>query len=358
MNSRERVQAALAFQPVDILPLQIHPSPAGLFEHGQKLLDLMRACGQDFGPLDDLALPVVPKEDFAPDGRYHRFATDEWGTSWEYRIYGIWGHRIRYPLADISRLEDYRAPAIKRLAGSELDQARAAGVQFRQQYYQVGGGVSLFETLQSLRPFDDVLIDIAHDTPEINRLADLLVAYYQVVIDNALAVDVDAVSVGDDFGTQQALMLSPKAWRRFFLPRYQALFAPVKQAGKRIFFHSCGQIDAILEGLREAGADTIWPQLPLFDHRILALRCRELGLAVQLHPDRGELLQRATPQQVRAYLLRLVEEFDCFSGGSWLYLEVDPGFPWVNVQAMFETAMEIREIKMEATIHQSPGTKT
>jgi hypothetical protein len=37
-----------------------------------------------------------------------------------------------------------------------------------------------------------------------------------------------------------------------------------------------------------------------------------------------------------------VEEFDCLSGGAWLYLEVDPGFPWDNVRAMFETAMELR----------------
>lgn len=334
--------AALAFKPVDRIPLQIHPSPAGLYEHGQKLLDLMQACGHDFGPLDDLALPVVPKEDFDPDGSYHKFFTDEWGTSWEYRLYGVWGYRKGYPLADISRLAGYKMPVIPRLEGEELERACALGAGLRQQYLQVGGGVSLFETIQSLRPFEDVLIDIAQDTPEINRLADRLMDYYRVMIDNALAVGCDGVGVGDDFGTQQGLLLSPKAWRRFFLPRYQALFEPVKRAGKRIFFHSCGKIDRILPDLREAGADTIWPQLPLFDHRTLARTCKDLGLVVQLHPDRGELMQRATPQQVRAYLLRLVEEFDSLSGGSWLYLEVDPGFPWANVKVMFETAQELR----------------
>jgi uroporphyrinogen decarboxylase len=197
--------------------------------------------------------------------------------------------------------------------------------------------------MQSLRPFEDVLIDIARDTPEINRLADRLVEYNAVIIENALALGADAVSVGDDFGTQQALMLSPKTWRRFFLPRYQALFEPVKRAGKRIFFHSCGQIQAILPDLRAAGVDAIWPQLQIFDLPELARTCRDLGLAVQLHPDRGDLLQRATPQQVRDAIVRLVETFDCCSGGSWLYLEVDPGFPWPNVQAMFETALELRK---------------
>lgn len=342
MNSRERMIAALSFQAVDKVPLQLHPSPAGLFEHGQKLLDLMLACGQDFGDLDGLTLPQVSAEDFDTDGRYHKFHTDEWGTTWEYRLYGVWGYRIGYPLADISRLDEYHLPEIQPLHGKALTQAQSEGQRLRERYYHVGGGISLFETMQSLRPFENVLVEITQDTPEINRLADRLMAYFAVVIDNALAVGADAISVGDDFGSQQGLLISPKAWRRFFLPRYQALFTPVKQAGKKIFFHSCGQIGRILPDLREAGADTIWPQLPLFDHRDLARRCRELGLVIQLHPNRGNLLQRATPQEVRAYLLGIVEEFDCLSGGSWLYLEVDPGFPWENVKAMYETAHELR----------------
>ena len=342
MNPRERVSAAVSFQPVDKIPLQLHPSPAGLFEHGQKLLDLIQTCGQDFGPLDDLALPYVPPEDFDPDGRYHTFRTDEWGTSWEHRLFGVWGYRIGYPLADITRLDAYQLPPIQRLEGEALRQAQLEAARHRQSYYQVGGGVSLFETMQSLRPFEDVLIDISQNTPAINRLADRLVEYYAVMVENALAVGVDAVSVGDDYGTQQNLLISPKAWRRFFLPRYQALLQPVKQAGKRVFFHSCGQIDALLPDLREAGADSIWPQLQLFDHRQLARRCRELGLSLQLHPDRGDLLQRSSPGEVRDYLLRMVDEFEILSGGSWLYLEVDPGFPWENVRAMYETALELR----------------
>ena len=38
---------------------------------------------------------------------------------------------------------------------------------------------------------------------------------------------------------------------------------------------------------------------------------------------------------LRAYFIRLVEEFDCLSGGAWLYLEVDPGFPWPNENTCF-----------------------
>ena len=343
MLPRERVLTTLAFQPVDIVPLQIHSSPAGLFDHGQKLLDLMRACGHDFGDQSDLAIPVVPANEFDSDGRYHKFVTDEWGTTWEHRIFGVWGYRIQYPLADISQLANYHVPTLKLLEGEELERLRGAGAGQRQRYFQLGGGVSLFETMQSLRPFEDVLIDINADTPEINRLADMLMEYYAVIIQNALLVGVDAVTVGDDFGTQQAMMMSPKVWRRFFMPRYQALLDPVKKAGKFLFFHTCGKVTPILEDLRQVGFNSIWPQLNLYNQRDLAKRCRELRLAVQLHPDRGDLMQRANPQQVRDYVHRLVDDFDTLSGGSWLYLEVDPGFPWENVKVLFETAMELRK---------------
>ena len=56
----------------------------------------------------------------------------------------------------------------------------------------------------------------------------------------------------------------------------------------------------------------------------------------------GELMQHGTPAQVRDYVLRLLDVFDTAHGGSWLYIEIDPGFPWENVEALFSVAMEVR----------------
>ncbi len=113
-------------------------------------------------------------------------------------------------------------------------------------------------------------------------------------------------------------------------------------AAGRVLFHSCGQVTPVLAELKEVGAAAIWPQLPLYDLGDLARRCRDLGLAVQLHPDRGELMQRGTPSEIRDYVLRLMDVFDTAHGGSWLYIEIDPGFPWPNVEALFKVAMELR----------------
>jgi len=97
----------------------------------------------------------------------------------------------------------------------------------------------------------------------------------------------------------------------------------------------------LLEDFAELGVSAIWPQLPLYDPLELARRCRSLGLAVTLHPDRGDLMQHGTPREVRDYVPRMLDLFDTASGGSWLYLEIDPGFRWENIEALFECAMSL-----------------
>jgi hypothetical protein len=345
MLPRDRVLAAINFQAPDIVPLQIHSSPAGLFEHGQKLLDLMRHCEEDFGDSNRFTMPAPPPpEDWDADGRYHAFRTDEWGTGWEYRIFGIWGHRRKYPLADLSALPAYRAPAPPSCQGPEFEaQAQAARIH-KQRYFLTGGAGHLFETMQSLRPFQDVLIDVTLDTPEINQIADLVAENMVGYVRKALALDVDAVTFGDDFGMQDRPFFSPQVWRRFFKPRYKRLFEPVLRAGKQVFFHCCGYIPDLLPELADLGVRAVWPQLNAFDLADLAHRCRDLGLAVQLHPDRGELMQRSTPDQIRAYMRKLCETFDARGGGSWVYVEIDPGFPFENVQALFDAVQEIRKM--------------
>lgn len=342
MLPRERVISAVEFRRPDQIPLQIYASPAGLYEHGQKLLDLTLACGHDFGNLSGLQLPHPPPEHFEPDGSYHRVADDEWGVTWEYRIFGIWGHDIVHPLADLAGLATYTPPPPPPLSGPAWEAARTWAATHTQTYFLTGGAGELWERLHFLRGFEDSLVDIMLDTPEINRIADLIAERMAGCISHSLALGADAIAIGDDFGTQQAPIFPPAVWRRFFKPRYNRLFAPVRKAGKKIFFHSCGQILPLLEDFAELGVNAIWPQLPLFDLRQLAARCRELHLAVQLHPDRGELMQHGTASQVRDYLARLLDTFDSANGGSWLYLEVDPGFKWECVEALFKSAMTLR----------------
>jgi len=343
MLPRERVEAALAFKAPDRIPLQIAPSPAGLHEHGAKLLDLMRECGHDFGDALRLRLPdPPPAADFDPDGRYHALRTDAWGTTWEYRIFGVWGHPVSWPLNDLTSLDGWKAPDPPLTSGTAFEEARAEAKRHTEKWYLIGEGGALFETLRWVRRFELILMDIEDDTAEINRIADIVNAYNTTLARHALLLGCDAVAFGDDLGTQNALMISPPAFRRFFKPRYKELFDSIRRERRGVFFHSCGQVTDVLEDLREVGVTALWPQLPLYDLRDLARRCLDLGIAVQLHPDRGHLMQHGSPGEIRDYVLRLLDTFDTARGGSWLFIEIDPGFPWVNVEALFSVAMEVR----------------
>ena len=66
-------------------------------------------------------------------------------------------------------------------------------------------------------------------------------------VERAVKAGADAITFGDDYGTERALLMSPASWRAFFKPRLKELFAPAVKAGLDIHFHSCGQISDILE---------------------------------------------------------------------------------------------------------------
>jgi len=197
-----------------------------------------------------------------------------------------------------------------------------------------------------LRPFEDVLMDIGSGSPEIERLADTLTEHHLAYLDYVLARGVDAVQFGDDYGTQSDLMISPKMWRRFFQPRYEALIGKVKSAGAKVFFHCCGNMTRLLEDIAALGVDAIWPQLSIYDLRWLARFCHQARVAIELHPDRGEVMIRSTPEAVQHYVKSLAEIFELDRGGGWFYVEIDRGFPFDNVVALTRTIGELRDASM------------
>lgn len=342
MLPRERVFAALDFRPPDRIPLEYHPSPSGAHEHGERLRALGLAYPDDFKADEAFPAAAPDPRHFDAAGGYRELRRDDWGVLWEHQIFGACGIPLERPLDDWARLADFRAPAPPRREGEAFlaEQRRAGG--HRRRHFLKSGWISLFETMHALRRFDDVLIDLAEDSAEINELADRITAYRLAEIEYFLARGVDAIQFGDDFGTQAGLMLSPRIIRRFFIPRYRRLVEPILAAGKRVFFHTCGCDRAILDDLASLGIHAIWPQLNAYNPGEVAAWSRSARVAVAIHPDRGGLMVESTPEAVRRAVHELVEEFRIAEGGSWLYVEIDSGFPLANVRALIETIGAMR----------------
>ncbi|NLG26208.1 MAG: hypothetical protein GX558_12690 [Clostridiales bacterium] len=342
MTGRERVRAAMRFSPVDAVPLQYYLPPVGFYEHGEKLNDLFMSLPGDFGPMARQPVPVLPPSDFDAQGRYHTFQRDEWGTVWERRIFGVAGIACEHPLRDAGLIADYRFPPRPPIDEPALARDRAAAREHQKSHYLVMPGGSLYERMCALRPDEDVLCDIALDEPHIHLLADRIVEHFAHHVRRAVLLGADAISFGDDYGTERSLIVSPATWRSFFKPRLRALFQPAVDAGLDIIFHSCGAVGEILPDLREVGATAIWPQLPAYDMDKLAKTCRALGLAVAVHTDRARTMSFGTPAEVRALAEREYRAFRMDQGGAWFYVEPDNGFPFENIRALVETIAQWR----------------
>lgn len=342
MTGRERVQKAKHFQRPDKVPVEFYYCPVGYYEHGDKLNDLYATLPGDFGPFRRIPVPVLPASDFDEEGNYHTFRRDEWGVLWEYRIFGITGMPVEFPLRDISKLTDYAFPPIPQLTGPDFDLQCKRVAEHQQQHYYSQHAGSLFELLIQLCPEENALIDMELDEPEINRLADRLVERGIAYVNLAVAENADGISFGDDYGTEKGLIMSPRTWRRFIKPRLREIFAPAVKASLDIHFHSCGQISDILEDLREVGVNSIWPQIPAYDMPTLAHRCRSLGLAIAVHTDRARTMTYGKPQDVRDMVRKEFDVFRMAEGGSWYYIEADNGFPFENIEALVNTVKELR----------------
>ena len=69
----------------------------------------------------------------------------------------------------------------------------------------------------------------------------------------------DAVLIGNDFGTQTGLIVSPEDLREFVFPGTKRLIEQAHSYGVKVVHHSCGAISEIIPDLMKCGADVIHP---------------------------------------------------------------------------------------------------
>lgn len=333
---------ALAFKRPDVVPVEFRVSPAGMYEHGERLRDLLCRYGHDFGDAADFPMAAPAPGSVDEQGRYYEQSTDRWGTVWEGRIFGIKGHPLKRPLDDWAALADWAPPPSPPVSGAAFEAEEQKATRHRKRFFLKSGWINLFEVLHAVRRFEDVLVDVALDSPEINELADRITAYQIKVVSYLIELGVDAVQFADDLGSQQGLFFSPDTWRRFFVPRYERMLAPVKQAGKKAFFHTCGMAWGLFEDFAALGFDAVWPQTHLYNTAEIVSLSRGLKLALAIHPDRAHLMTFGSPAQIRSTVLDLAEAYRVGEGGAWFYVEIDNGFPFENIEALVETVAEIR----------------
>jgi len=201
-------------------------------------------------------------------------------------------HQYVFPKADIARLRR----DIEHLLATREDQ-----------FTFVGFGFCMFERSWSLMGMENVLTSMVASPEKLEQLYDNICEYFLELVHIALEYDIDGVYFGDDWGQQKGLIMGPHLWRKFIKPRMARLYAPVKQRGKVVLQHSCGDCNEIFPDLIEIGVDcyqTFQPEV--YDiAKMKALYGDKLtfwgGISTQ------QTLPSMTSDQVRQEILRVMQ---------------------------------------------------
>lgn len=285
-------------------------------------------CNRDFALSDTITLSWKPAAGFAASAA----GDTEWGYAWE-ALDGTMGQPRSHPLADWSGAASYVPPdprAPGRFEGVREEIARHAG-----KFIKFGLGITGFNQATFLRGYDAFLTDLYEAPDRAERVLDIVFEFENALIDQALELPVDCVAFGDDWGTQKGLMISLDLWRAVFLPRYAAQFARIHNAGCKVWFHSCGDVHAIIGHLADAGADVIELLQP--DLMGVERLARDYGgrICFCCSVDHQRRAISGTRDEVFAYARRLTEAFGAAHNGGFIaYIEdyASLGMPEQNYQ--------------------------
>lgn len=152
----------------------------------------------------------------------------------------------------------------------------------------------------------------------------------------------DTVFMGNDFGTQIDLLVSPDCFDKFILPGFKRLIDVAKKHGKHVMLHSCGSIYRVIPKLIDAGVDILHPLQALatnMDAKRLAGEFKN-DLAFCGGVDTQYLLVRGTPTEIRDEVLRLRDIFGANYIVSPSHEAILPNVSLENVMAMAAAAKE------------------
>jgi uroporphyrinogen decarboxylase len=330
MTSRDRVIRTLNHEPVDRTPRDLWPSPALERLRGDELAEMFLRYPNDVQQ-PEFRYPCGART----KGRPHDVGdyTDAWGCTWRIAEPGGVGQLQSPPLSEPWQLADYRPPL------ELLDEADLEGVNREcaatSCFVLARTETRPFERLQWLRGREAVLAGLADGNEPLGRLLERLHEFSRREMETWASTDVDGVAFRDDWGSEDGLLVAPQTWRDWFKPLYRDYCEILHRQDKFAFFHSHGNVAAILPDLVEIGVDAVHAELFLMDVQSLADGFRG-RVTFWGEIDRHHVLPRGTPGDVRDAVRRVRKALDYGRGGLVAQCQWEPNVPFENVAAFFE----------------------
>jgi len=270
------------------------------------------------------------------------------GCVWYSALEGIMGIVKKSPLTDWNNLASYKPPdpAVFSIEGLREDwnTVRSEVEETRRRDGLTVGYLpypSFFNRLAYLRGFENFMTDLIGGPPQLDTLIDMVLEHNIKLINKWMEIGVDVMSIDDDFGAQDRLMLSPRSFRRYLLPGYTRMFRTVRAARSHLHFRSDGHIMEILDDLIEAGATITEIQSFCNSFRDIRRICRG-RVCVELYVDNGHVLPYGTPKDIKKHVKEAVLELGSENGGLMLSADIYPETPLENIEALCQAFEQYR----------------
>lgn len=337
MTSKELVLRTLEFKNTDgRVPRQLWSLPwANLY-----CQDMMDKLERDFtwdmsGPSVTLAQRPVTKGDAYTPGEY----IDEWGCVFSNIQPGVIGE-VKTPIVQEDDWSDWKNVHIpEELLTFDIDQVNRS-CQERNEKFLVGGCCPRpFEQLQFMRGTVNLYMDLMDPPKQMTEFIKRMHDFYCRLLEKWAKTDVDALSMMDDWGSQQDLLISPQIWEAVFKPMYRDYIDIAHSHGKKMFMHSDGNTLRIIPHLIELGLDAFNTQI--FCIGVENLRQFRGKITFWGEIDRQNLLPYGTLEDIDK-AVRTVYENLWQDGGCIAQCEFGAGANPENVYQVFRSWEEVR----------------
>ena len=134
--------------------------------------------------------------------------------------------------------------------------------KFRDRFRVFEIGFSLWERAWLMRGMENLMMDFFDFPDFVHELLNSIADYNITQIHEALKYDIDCIYFGDDWGQQRGLQMGPDLWYEFIFPVLERMYSVVRDAGKAILIHSCGDVDELFDDLIQIGLNCFNPFQP------------------------------------------------------------------------------------------------
>lgn len=323
-------------------------------ELGSALIDepvLERLHGDARGVWDRMPAALYQRNQQRPA---HSPFYDDWGTGSTEIEPEVWFPGL-HPLAEaqtIDDLESYPWPDMDDPSRVAHVQAAARALRVENRYAVIATPWLLFplERAFAMQGMDRFLLNLAAapDFAEalLKKNAELCKTLMGHFLE-ALGDNVDIIKIGDDLGTQDRLMISPRMYRRILKPIHAEYIAFIKERTKaKVFFHTDGDVFDLIDDFIEIGVDILNPiqtaagkmaDLPGLKQRF------GKNLVFCGAVDTQRILPYGTPEQVRQEVRRVMDILA--PGGGYMLASVHTimnEVPPENILAMVDAVAEFK----------------